>query len=188
MKVLQPGLRHRVDEAVQALLGVLVVDADAALHRHRQDHRRAHRRDGLRDKRRLGHQAGAEASGLHAVGRTADIQIDLVVAEVRADARGAGQLVRITAAELEADRMLLRREAEHALAIAVKHRVRGHHLGVEERALRDQPQEIAAVAVGPLHHRRHAKAVRARTHAIGLKGVHPPQMAHAWAAGKRDRL
>ena len=43
-------------------------------------HRGDHRRDAVGDQRRLLHQAGAESPGLHAVGRAADVEVDLVVA------------------------------------------------------------------------------------------------------------
>ena len=46
----------------------------------------------LGHQRRLAHQAGAEAAALHPVGRAADVEVDLVVAEVLADPRGLGQL------------------------------------------------------------------------------------------------
>jgi dihydroorotate dehydrogenase (NAD+) catalytic subunit len=43
--------------------------------------------------------------------------------------------------------------------VTVQHRLGGHHLGVQEGAPREEPQEIAAVAVGPLHHRGDTEAV-----------------------------
>src|SRR4029453_1034917 len=51
---------------------------------------------------------------------------------------------------------------KQALAVAIEHRVRRDHLSVEKRPPRQEPQEVAAVAGGPLHHRRDTKAVRAR--------------------------
>jgi hypothetical protein len=50
-----------VGEAVEALLGILVVDADAALDRHRPIRRVAHGAHALGHEVRLGHQAGAKA-------------------------------------------------------------------------------------------------------------------------------
>ena len=70
------------------------------------DDRGLHRRDAVADQRRLRHQAGAEAAVLHAVGGTAGIEIDLVEAEIRADARARGQRPRIGAAKLQRQRML----------------------------------------------------------------------------------
>ena len=105
-QALQPGLARmhdqrvgagrldRVGECRQRLLRVLVVDADAAFDRHRNCDRRLHRGDAIADQRRLRHQAGAEAALLHAVRRAADIEIDLVVAEIRADARATAASAR----------------------------------------------------------------------------------------------
>ena len=80
-------LRPRRVSASSDCFRILLVDADAAFHRDRDRDRRLHRGDAVADQRRLRHQAGAEAAFLHAVRRAADIEIDLVVAEVRADAR-----------------------------------------------------------------------------------------------------
>ena len=41
---------------------------------------------------RLGHQASAEAAFLNAIGRTTDIEIDFVVAEIGTDPGGLGEL------------------------------------------------------------------------------------------------
>ena len=101
MKVLHPALRHAIDEPVETLLGILIVDADAAFDRDRQPSRRAHRRDAFGNEIGLGHEAGAEPPRLHAVRRTADIEVDLVIAELGADARRLGELLRVAAAELK---------------------------------------------------------------------------------------
>ena len=79
----------------------------------------------------LGHQAGAEAAFLHAVGRAADIEIDFAIAEILADARAFRELARIGAAELQRHRMLERIEAKQALAVAMDHRAGRDHLGIE---------------------------------------------------------
>ena len=44
------GLADRFDQREQGFARFLIVDADAALHRHRHGDRRAHRRDGLGDQ------------------------------------------------------------------------------------------------------------------------------------------
>ena len=85
----------RRDEPVERLLLILIVDADAALDRHRQPHRVAHRRHAIGDPPRLGHQAGAEPSLPHPVRRAAAIEVDLGIAELLADAGGQRQLLRI---------------------------------------------------------------------------------------------
>src|SRR5262245_31991427 len=147
------------DEPVEACFGVLVVDADAAFDRDWNWHRSAHRRDALGDKLRLRHEAGAEASRLHAARWAADIEIDLVITEVGADPRSLGKLIGIAAAELKSDRMLCGMKTKHAVAVAVEHCLSRHHLSVEKRSPRQQPEQVAAVAVGPLHHRRNGETV-----------------------------
>ena len=132
------GFAHDVDETVEVGLGILLIDADAALHRDRNRHRRTHRREAFRHQRRFAHEAGAETSRLHAIGRTTDIEVDLVVAETLADPRRLRQLGRLGTAELQGHRMLARIEAEQPLAIAVDHRRRGDHLGVQARMRRQR--------------------------------------------------
>ena len=128
-----------VDETIEAFLRVLVVDADAAFHGDGERGRLAHRLHALGHKVGLGHQAGAEPPRLHPVRRTADIEIDLVIAVVGADLRRLAELCGVAAAKLKPNRMLLRREAEHAGAVAVEHGLRRHHFGIEERPPRNQP-------------------------------------------------
>jgi hypothetical protein len=48
--------------------------------------------------------------------------------------------------------------AEEAVVIAIEQRAGGDHFGVEEGVLGEQAQEETAVAVSPIHHRRHAEA------------------------------
>ena len=161
----EPGLARMHDQRVDAggnndarqrierLLGILLIDADAALHRDRHAHRRLHRGNAIADELRLRHQAGTEASLLHAIRRTADIEIDLVIAEVGADARTLGERARVRAAELHGDRMLGRVERKQARAVAAQHRAGRDHLGVEQRAAREQAMEEPAMPVRPFHHR-----------------------------------
>jgi hypothetical protein len=134
-------------------LGILVIDADTALHRDRNRHGGLHGRHAIADEPRLRHQAGAEAPLLHPVGRTADIQVDLIIAEVGRDAGTFGQRARIGAAKLQRHRMLRRIEAEQPLAVPVQDRARGHHLGIDQRPPGQQPVEEPAMPVRPIHHR-----------------------------------
>ena len=57
-------------------------------------------------------------------------------------------------------RSTLRTESGNARfsATVMQHRAGGEHLGVDQRVPRQQTVEIPAVAVGPFHHRRNAKA------------------------------
>src|SRR5262249_26309395 len=98
-------------EALEVCFAVLVVDADAALDRDRHAHARPHGRDRAGDEVGLRHQAGAEASLLHPVRRTADIEVDLVVAIALADGRRLRELGGVRATELQGYRVLPLAEA-----------------------------------------------------------------------------
>ena len=95
---------------------------------------RLHGGDAFGHQRGLGHQAGAEAALLHPVGRAADIEIDLGIAEILAPARGLGQQRRIAAAKLQRHRgsrgskPSRRRRSPWRMAWAVD------HFGVKQRA------------------------------------------------------
>ena len=154
------GLGDGADEGDQLLIAVAVVDADARLDGDRHVAGGAHRRDAGGDGRRLGHQAGAEAAGLHPVARAADIHVDLGIAPVGADGGGAGHRLGVAAAELQRHRMLGLGEAEDALAVAMQHRPGRHHLGVQPDAARDLAQEESLMAVSPVHHGCDGQAMR----------------------------
>src|ERR1700691_5516345 len=119
---------------------------------------RDHRLHAFGDESRLAHEPDAEAAALHAVGRTAAIEIDLVIAELGADARRFCKPARRRSAELKRHGMLARVEADQALARAEYDRVRGHHLGIEQGVAREDAMERPATPVGPIHHRRHGKS------------------------------
>jgi hypothetical protein len=151
------------DEIGQRGIFILFVDADAAFHGDfdaRSRDRLAHRRDAFGDERRLAHEAGAEAARLHAIGRTTDVEVDFVVAELGADARRLREFIRIAAAQLQRHRMFARIETEQALAIAVDHRERSDHLGIQQRVRGEQAMEEPAVTIAPIEHRRHAYGMR----------------------------
>ncbi len=150
---------RRIHQLIERDLGVLIVDAEPALDRDRNGNRRLHRRDTRRDRPGFAHQAGAEGPGLHAIRRTADIEVDLVIAEVFGDPRRLGEFRGLRAAKLNRNRVLVRREAEQPRAVAMDHSVGDDHLGIETRPPRQQPVEIPAVTVGPVHHRGDGKAV-----------------------------
>ncbi len=142
-----------VHELEQAFVWILLIDAQAAFDRSRNPHRCADRRHAFGDQHRLAHQTGAEGATLHAVGRTADIEIDLVEPQVLPDPGGGGQGPRIGAAELQRHRVFRRTEGQEPRPIAVDDRAGGEHLGVEPGATCEHPMEDAAVAVRPVHHR-----------------------------------
>jgi hypothetical protein len=148
------GRFHGIRHGVQRGFRILLVDAETAFHRHGDAHRRPHGGNARTDQMRLGHQAGAEAAFLNTIGWAADVEVDLVVAEILGNARAFGERPRIGAAELDRHRVLERIEADEPLAVAAQHRARRHHLGIEQCPTRQQPMEEPAVPVGPLHHRR----------------------------------
>jgi len=157
------GATYLVDERRQTRVVVLLVHADAALHRHRNPERRdrgAHRGNAVTHQHGFAHQARAEATGLHAIGRAAAVEIDRVVTALRADPRRLRQEVRLGAAELQHDRMLGRIEPEQPLPIAMDRRLRGHHLGVQHGMRGQKPVEVPAMPVGPVHHRGNRKTQR----------------------------
>jgi hypothetical protein len=43
------------------------------------------------------------------------------------------------------------------MGITIDNRTRGHHFGIQHRVLTDKTQEIATVAVSPVHHRGNAE-------------------------------
>ena len=146
-------------ERVQRRFRILIVDADPALHGDGNAHRPLHGADTLGNQRRLRHQAGAEPAVLHPIGRTADIEIDFVIAEILADPGRDREITRIRATELQRHRMFDGIETEQTPPIAVKHGARRQHLRVEPRPPRQQAMEHPAVPVGPVHHRGDGKAV-----------------------------
>jgi hypothetical protein len=152
------GSNHGFGERIERGFRILVVDADPAFHRDLDGDRRAHRRDAIADECRRAHKAGAEGARLHAVGRAADIEVDLVIAVGGRNARGLGELRRLRAAELDGDGMLLVGKGEQPIAVAMDDGIGDDHLRVKERAPRQPTMEDPAVAVGPVHHRCNGKA------------------------------
>src|SRR5439155_19272593 len=84
----------------------------------------------------------------------ADFELERVVEEVVDELSAAGEILRVAAAELQADRMLRAIESEMLLDVGVDQRAAGDHLGVKPRARADLPDEVPAMAVGVVHHRR----------------------------------
>src|SRR2546422_6202425 len=194
-EALQDGIARVHDEGLAARRGdrgdkvpekgVILdpVDAGSVLHRDRNADLPPDSRDALRDQRRLGHQAGAESAFLHPLARAADVEVDLIVAVVRAELRAAGEILGVAAAELQADRGLSPIESQMLLDIAVDQRAAGDHLGVEPGARADLPEEIPAVAVGEIHHRRNenhrycpeaAARARIRPNRLSVNGARTP--------------
>lgn len=131
----------------QSLARLLVIDADAAFDRDRNIDRRLHRHDRRRDQIGLTHQTGAECAILHAIGRTAAVEIDFVIAVVGADARALRQRLRLAAAKLQRDGMFGGIIAQQAIARTEEDRARRHHFCIEQRLTRQQPVQIATMAI-----------------------------------------
>ena len=138
---------------VERGLGILVVDAEPALDGDGNGDRRLHGGDAIADQCRLRHQAGAEPPFLHAIGRAADVEVDLIVTGLRAHARTARERDRIGPAELQRDRVLGRVVAQEPGAVAVEERASGDHLGVDQGTAREQAVEEPAMPIRPVHHR-----------------------------------
>src|SRR5262249_1386848 len=132
--------------------GSLAVEADTTLEGARRRGRAPHGGAAAADQGRLRHKTGAEPPLLHPLRGAPDIEVDLVIAEIRGDARATGERLRITAAELERNRMLGWREGHEPRAVAMEHRTGGDHLGIDQGAARQQAMEEPAMPVGPFHH------------------------------------
>ena len=97
---------------------------------------------------------------LHAVGRAADVEVDLVVAErLRRSRAASASFAGSEPPSCSATGCSLGVEAEQPLAIAMEHRVGRHHLGVEQRAPRQQAMEEPAMPVRPIHHGRDTESM-----------------------------
>ena len=148
----------RLNEITEEFIAILVVDADTGLHRDRDRHHIAHRFDTVGHQRRVTHQAGAKHPVLHAIGGAADVEIDLVIAARLGQLRALRQGLRVAAAELQCDRVLFF-AIRQVVAFAMNNRPGGHHFGIQQRMPRQQPQEVAAMSVSPVEHRRDGEAM-----------------------------
>mgnify|MGYP004143900537 CR=1 FL=1 len=149
--------RHRLDKVDERLPFRLVIDRDPVLDRHRYVNRAAHGGHAVGDKLRFGHQAGPEPTRLDPVGRTPDVQVDLVISVIYTDHCALRERRRVGAAELQRNGMLGRIEGEQPVARPMQDRAGGHHLGVEPHTGAYLTQEKSLVTVGPVHHRRNGE-------------------------------
>ena len=78
------------------------------------------------------HQARAETPALDAVRRAVDVQVDLIVTPALRDPGTFGQVGRVTAAQLQGERVFFFIEADQPLLVAMQHGAGGHHFGVEQ--------------------------------------------------------
>ncbi len=167
---------------------ILIVHTDAAFDGDRNRHGLAHGSDAFADQRGLAHQRGAEASRLHAVRRTADVQIDLVIAKIRTDARTLRQFRRLRAAELQRDGMLDCGKADQPLAVAVQDRIGRHHLRIETRAAGKQAVQDPAMPIRPIHHRRDGEEFLRYCQCLAIMHTWSPQPSSGDASRAYSRL
>ncbi len=121
----------------------------------------AHGGDTARNQFRFRHQTGPEAPGLHPVTGATDIQIDFVIAKIRANFCSFGQRRRFAAAKLQRHGMFRPVETQQPRPVAIQHRIGRHHFGIQPRVARQQAQKVPVKPVRPVHHRRNTKTVRA---------------------------
>ena len=169
--------RHPVDEVGQHGFGVLVIHADPALDRHRHRAFGDHRGDAIGHQRRPLHQHRAKAARLHAVGRAADVQVDLVIAPVAGNAHGLRQFRRVGPAQLQRDRVFGIAVVEQPRTRAVDHGGGGDHLGIQHRTPRHLAMEEPAMAIRPVHHGRNRQATRLMCHRFPVFPICPGRPA-----------
>ena len=127
--------------------------------------RRLHGGDALGHQLRLRHQAGAEASLLHAIRRAADVEVDLVVAEAPrrsppprrawpASEPPSCSATGCSSGEKPSSRSRSPRSTASAVTISV----------YSSALPRQQPMEEPAMPIRPIHHRRDAEPVRENLH------------------------
>jgi hypothetical protein len=188
-KALEPGLARmdddvadpcpgqRLDEMGQDSFRILLIDADAALHRHRGVGFRLHRADTVGDKLWPLHQHCAEAAGLHAVRGTTAVQVDLVIGPGRCDPHGLGQLARVRTAQLKGNRVFDRRVVQEPWLGAVDDGGCSDHFRIEHRPPGHLAVEDAAMPVRPVHHGRDGQAMGVRGGGIGRHAPLLPRIA-----------
>ena len=151
--------RHDLrQELGQDLFRVLIVNPNTAFHRHFDIAGRAHRVDAIGHQPRPLHQDGPECARLHSVRGAAAIKVDLIIARRGPQPRRLRQLLRVRPAQLQCNRMFRRVVIQQMQRAATHQGGGGHHLGVKQGLAAEQTVEVAAVAVGPIHHGCHAKA------------------------------
>ena len=166
-------LGHCADKVAHKIVAFGLVDTDAVLH---GDGHAGHIHHGLHaigHQLGFGHQAGTECAALHALTRATAVQVDFVVAPLFTQPGAMRQVGWLAAAELQCHGVLLCIETQVASHIAMQQSTGGHHLGVQQGVAGQQPVKIAAMAVGPVEHRRnrHSPPAVQRACNHGQRGI-----------------
>ena len=156
------GLRHRADKVAHKAIVFVFINTDAVLDRDRHIDHIDHGFDTVGHQHGLVHQAGAKGPALYAFAGAAAVQINLVVAPLRAQTGGHRQVGRLAATQLQGQRMLLGVKAQMPVDITVHERAGGHHFGIQAGVAGEEAVQIAAMAVGPVHHGGDGQAPRAQ--------------------------
>ena len=154
------GFAHRADKVAHKAIALgcvlSLVNANSVLdgdgHPGRID-RVHHRLDAISHQLRLGHQARAKRAALHPLARATAVQVDLAIAPLLAQLGALGQVGRLAAAQLQCQRMLFGIELQVPRHVAMDQCARRHHFGVEQRVAGQQAMKVAAMPIGPVHHR-----------------------------------
>ena len=164
-----PRLPYTCDELSEVVIAVVLINPKPRFNRDGYPNRSHHCRHAVRHQRGFGNQAGAKAAGLHPITWATHIQIDFAESRALANCRRSGKCLRVAAPELEGHRRFRRMVTEQAGRVAMNQGGRYQHLRIQAGAFRQQSRKVAIVAVGPAHHRGHAKApvggVQRGTHA-----------------------
>ena len=166
------GIAHLLDEGLQEFVGVLIIDADAGLHCHRNAHHIAHRLDAVGHQGGLPHQTGAETAVLDAIGGAAHVEVDLVIAALLGQLGTTSQVRRIAATQLQGEGMFLLAVTQ-IVPFAMDDGARGHHLGIEQCLAGHQTVEITAMPIGPVQHGGDGEALRLHKNHPGWQNKGP---------------
>ena len=157
---------HGAHKVAHKGVALVLVDANAVLDRDGHLHHVHHGFDAVGHQLGLVHEAGAKGTALHPLAGATAVEVDFVIAPLLTQACAMRQISWLAAAQLQGHGVLFGVEAQVARHIAMHQRTRGHHLGVQQGVSAQQPVQVAAMAVGPVHHRgdRHAPGAQGGFH------------------------
>src|SRR5690606_23607890 len=159
-KAAAAGVSYLADKITQLGIAVATVDADSMLYRYIDFNCITHGFYAIGYQRRMSHQAGADHVVLHSVAGATNVQVDLVVTMVLGHLGAGCEITRHAAAELQRQRMLHFVMAQIAYRVPVNRRAGGDWRGGKDGTAGELPADVAAMAIGPIHRRRHAEEPR----------------------------